>query len=108
MHRKVNSKARRKWFLLYTLQNNPTLRVYRKDYLDYVKQIKDRIANHYKTNQTAPFNLMKNINNAFVNDENKEEASSEAEAGLPTVNNWNVLLAVNKFLQTIQSDNQRK
>ncbi|XP_060603247.1 receptor for retinol uptake stra6-like [Ruditapes philippinarum] len=45
MFGRSGSKARTRWFLFYTLQNNPSLRTHRKFHIRLMKQLRDRRAN---------------------------------------------------------------
>ncbi|XP_060605138.1 stimulated by retinoic acid gene 6 protein-like [Ruditapes philippinarum] len=106
----ARTRARTNWYLLYTLHNNPTIRVYRKSYLDYVKQVQERFAKQYKMNKSSIGNLVKHVNKSLVNDEtvSVDDVSvltkAEAGFGLTNVDHWKVLFAVNKFLKKVQND----
>ncbi|XP_053404481.1 uncharacterized protein LOC128558630 [Mercenaria mercenaria] len=100
------SRARARWLLLYTLHNNPTIRVYRKRYLDYVKSMQERLTRNYKLNTTAMGNLVKNVNNVFINNDKDDIADTDETTNAH--DNWNALFAMHKFLQQIQKDVAKK
>ncbi|XP_045199274.2 receptor for retinol uptake stra6-like [Mercenaria mercenaria] len=104
----VNPRARARWFLIYTLQSNPSLRVYRKSYIQYMKMWQERLARHYKIDKSTMGNLVGAMNNAFVNDGKADIDDISVEVSNGGVNaaqaNWNALFGMSKLLQQIQRD----
>ena len=63
---RVSARARTRWFLFYTLYNNPGLRIQRKGHIEYMKVMKERLFKHYNLNKTSLGKLVKGINKSMA------------------------------------------
>lgn len=104
----MNIRARTRWFLLYTLYNNPSVRLHRTSHIHYMNMMKERLARRYNMNKSALGNLVKNMNNVFASKGDINDDSVGDTHGINAAQgNWNALLGINHFLRQIQLDMAR-
>lgn len=109
----VNHRARTRWFLMYTLTSNPSLRVQRKSYMQYMKILQERLARSYSIDKNTMGNLVKSMNTAFVNngtaDVDDVNVDVNGDVGINAAqSNWNALFGMSKLLLQIQKDMAEK
>lgn len=102
----VSWRARTRWFLLYTLYNNPGVRVYRKQYIQYMNEMKERLYRHYNLNKTSLGKLIKGVNKSVAPISAAHGNVPEEALGIGA--NWTALLGANKFLMALQRDMMKK
>ncbi|XP_060605143.1 uncharacterized protein LOC132757773 [Ruditapes philippinarum] len=103
----VNARARARWFLIYTLHNNPTIRVYRKSYMQYMRMLQERLARYYNLDKATMGNLAKSINTVYTDNGKADinDISVEVNGGFNAAQaNWNALFGMNKLMRQIQKD----
>ena len=103
---RVSARARTRWFLLYTLYHNPGTRVYRKQYIQYMNDMKERLYRHYNLNKTSLGKLIKGVNKSVAPISAAHGNVPEEALGLGA--NWTALLGANKFLMALQRDMMKK
>lgn len=94
---------------MYTLTSNPSLRVYRKSYMQYMKMLQERLARHYSLDTKTVGTLVQSMNNAFVNENKADINDVSVEVGdgrglNAAQANWNALFGMSKLLKQIQKD----
>ena len=103
---RVSARARTRWFLLYTLYHNPGVRVYRKQYIQYMNEMKERLYRHYNLNKTSLGKLIKGVNKSVAPISAAHGNVPEEALGIGA--NWTALLGANKFLMALQRDMMKK
>ena len=103
---RLSTRARTRWFLLFTLYHNPGLRIHRKAYIQYMAEMKERLFRHYNMNKSALGKLVKGVNKNVgpIATADGPQAGIEMGPGNNPMMNWTALLGANKFLMALQKD----
>ena len=103
-----NKRARARWFLMYTLYNNPSLRAYRKQYLAFIREMQERLAQRYNLSGSALGDLMSGITtvmgDANLSDVNISVSENGDILSGPNMMNMNAMVAMSRFMLALQRD----